>query len=99
MTLYELRKLFHGAGEFFGTTLAPGVAEHYLAVLPWLEGRTRRVLIMTPVVLIFAGAVGLGAIAARKDAHDPVYARQRARKPRTSEANSAIKLALGGVHA
>ena len=23
MTLYELRKLFHGAGEFFGTTLAP----------------------------------------------------------------------------
>ena len=37
MTLYELRKLFHGAGEFFGTNLAPSAAGGYLALLPWID--------------------------------------------------------------
>jgi ubiquinol-cytochrome c reductase cytochrome b subunit len=42
MTLYELRKLFHGAGEFFATTLAPMVAGLYLALLPWIDKPGRR---------------------------------------------------------
>jgi ubiquinol-cytochrome c reductase cytochrome b subunit len=96
MTLYELRKLFHGAGEFFGTTLAPLVAGVYLALLPWLDRPGRaRALVLAPVVLIFAGAVVLGEMATRKDAHDETYAKQRAKAD--LRAAAAVKLAMGGV--
>jgi ubiquinol-cytochrome c reductase cytochrome b subunit len=95
LTLYELRKLFHGAGEFFGTTLWPALAGAYLALLPWIEKRARRALVMTPVVVIFVGAVGLGAYAWRKDAGDPLYAKQRAKADHRAAA--AAKLAMGGV--
>jgi ubiquinol-cytochrome c reductase cytochrome b subunit len=96
MTLYELRKLFHGAGEFFGTTLAPMAAGLYLAFLPWLDrpGRSRA-LVLTPVVLVFAGALALGWIPAHKDAHDAAYLKQRARADQRAAA--AAKLAMGGV--
>jgi ubiquinol-cytochrome c reductase cytochrome b subunit len=96
MTLYELRKLFHGAGEFFGTTLAPMAAGLYLALLPWLDrpGRSRA-LVLTPVVLVFAGALALGWIPAHKDAHDAAYLKQRARADQRAAA--AAKLAMGGV--
>jgi ubiquinol-cytochrome c reductase cytochrome b subunit len=96
MTLYELRKLFHGAGEFFGTTLAPMVAGLYLALLPWLDrpGRSRP-LVLAPVVLVFAGALALGWIPAHKDAHDEAYLKQRAKADRRAAA--AVTLAMGGV--
>lgn len=95
MTLYELRKVFHGAGEFFGTTLAPMVAAAYLALLPWIDGRAKRAVVATPVVLIFAGAVLMGVAAWHKDTRDPVYLKQRAKADRRAEA--AAKLAMGGV--
>jgi len=97
MTLYELRKLFHGAGEFFGTTLAPMVAGLYLALLPWLDkpGRPRAAVVMTPVVLFFAGAVVLGGMAWRKDARDEVFTKQRAKAD--LRAAAAARLAMGGV--
>jgi ubiquinol-cytochrome c reductase cytochrome b subunit len=96
MTLYELRKLFHGAGEFFGTTLAPLAAGLYLALLPWLDrtGRPRAPL-LAPVVLIFAGALLLGWIPVHKDAHDDAYQKQRAKADRRAAA--AVRLAMGGV--
>ena len=97
MTLYELRKLFHGAGEFFATTLAPMVAGLYLALLPWIDrpGRSRVALVMAPVVLIFAGAVGLGGMAWRKDARDEMFMKQRAKAD--LRAAAAARLAMGGV--
>ena len=97
MTLYELRKLFHGAGEFFGTTLAPMVAGLYLALLPWIDkpGRPRAALVMAPVLLFFGGAVVLGGMAWRKDSRDVVYAKQRAKAD--LRAAGAARLAMGGV--
>jgi len=97
MTLYELRKLFHGAGEFFGTTLAPMVAGLYLALLPWIDkrGRSRAALVIAPVLLFFAGAVVLGGVAWHKDSRDPVYAKQRAKAD--LRATAAAKLAMAGV--
>lgn len=95
MPLYELRKLFHGAGEFFGTTLAPAVAGLYLALLPWIEKRLRRPLLRVGVVAIFAGAVGLGLVASQRDAHDRGYLKQRASAD--LRAAAASKLAMGGV--
>jgi ubiquinol-cytochrome c reductase cytochrome b subunit len=97
MTLYELRKLFHGAGEFFGTTLAPMVAGLYLALLPWIDrpGRSRVAFVMAPVVLVFASAVGLGGMAWRKDARDEVFTKQRAKAD--FRAAAAARLAMGGV--
>jgi ubiquinol-cytochrome c reductase cytochrome b subunit len=97
LTLYELRKLFHGAGEFFGTTLAPLVAGAYLALLPWIDrpGRSRQAFVMAPVVLVFGAAVALGVVAWRKDSRDPVFAKQRAKAD--LRATAAAKLALDGV--
>jgi ubiquinol-cytochrome c reductase cytochrome b subunit len=97
MTLYELRKLFHGAGEFFGATLAPMVAGLYLALLPWLDrpGRPRAAVAMAPVVLFFAGAVVLGGMAVRKDSRDEVFRKQEAKAE--LRAAAAARLAMGGV--
>jgi ubiquinol-cytochrome c reductase cytochrome b subunit len=97
MTLYELRHFFHGTGEFFGTTLIPGAAGAYLALLPWIDrpGRSRAAFVMAPVVLVFAAAIGLGVLAVRKDAHDEVLAKQRAKAD--LRAAAAVKLAMGGV--
>ena len=80
MTLYELRKGFHGPGEFFGTTLIPMVVGLYFAVLPWLDkpGRSRA-LVLTPVVLACVAVVVLGSIPMYKDAHDEAYLKQRAK--------------------
>jgi len=96
MTLYELRKGFHGAGEFFGTTLVPMAVGLYLALLPWLDqpGRSRAV-VLTPVVLACAGALVLGWIPVHKDAHDEAFVRQRAKADR--RATAAAQLAMAGV--
>jgi len=96
MTLYELRKMFHGAGEFVGTTLVPMVVGLYFALLPWLDrpGRSRSAL-LAPAVLIFVGTLVLGWIPAQKDAHDEAYVRQRAKADRRAAA--AATLAMGGV--
>ncbi|HEY3820729.1 MAG TPA: cytochrome b N-terminal domain-containing protein [Polyangiaceae bacterium] len=97
MTLYELRKLFHGAGEFFGTTLVPMVAGLYLALLPWLDkpGRPRGAVVVAPVVLFFVGAVVLGGMAWHRDSRDPVFAKLRAKAD--LRAAAAARLAMAGV--
>jgi ubiquinol-cytochrome c reductase cytochrome b subunit len=96
MTLYELRKGFHGAGEFFGTTLVPLGVGLYFALLPWLDrpGRSRA-LVLTPVVLACVGALVLGWIPIHKDAHDEAYLKRRAKADR--RATAAAQLAMGGV--
>jgi ubiquinol-cytochrome c reductase cytochrome b subunit len=96
LTLFELRKFFHGPGEFWGTSLLPAAAGLYLALLPWVDsGRRRRAVVLAPVVAILGGAVVLAVLAWRTDARDPQYAKQRARV--RARAAAVVKLAMGGV--
>lgn len=99
LTLFALREFFHGAGEFWGTSLIPGAAAAYLALLPWIDAprpnRPNRVLLVAPVVAIFAGAALLGVFAWRKDAHDKQFIKQHAKAE--ARAAAAIQLAMVGV--
>jgi ubiquinol-cytochrome c reductase cytochrome b subunit len=96
LTLFEMRKLFHGIGELWGTTLPGLAAAAFLALLPWIDQRGRsRALVAAAVVLIFGGAIGLGYAAWRKDAHDKTYAKQRAKAD--ALASAAVRLAMDGV--
>jgi ubiquinol-cytochrome c reductase cytochrome b subunit len=97
MPMYQLRKFFHGAMEFWGTSLVPGAAAGYLVALPWLDkpGRSRVVSVFAPVLVIFAGAGVLSAMAHAHDAHDTHYVKARAKADQ--DADAAIKLAMNGV--
>ncbi|HEX3770668.1 MAG TPA: cytochrome b N-terminal domain-containing protein [Polyangiaceae bacterium] len=97
MPMYQLRKFFHGAMEFWGTSLVPGAAVGYLVVLPWIDkpGRSRVATVFAPVIFIFAGAGVLSAMARSHDMHDSHYVKARAKSDR--EADAAIKLAMNGV--
>jgi ubiquinol-cytochrome c reductase cytochrome b subunit len=98
LTLYQLRKFFHGSGEFWGTTLVPAAAGGYLALLPWIDRpRPRRscALVVAPVLAIFTAAVALGVVAWRKDRRDAQYLKARARAD--MQAVAAIDLAKTGV--
>ena len=96
LTLYELRKFFHGAGEFWGTTLVPAAGAGYFVVLPWLDrpGRSRAVVVV-PALAIVGAAIGLGITAARHDAHDAPYRKMRAKAD--AQAAAAVRLAMEGV--
>jgi ubiquinol-cytochrome c reductase cytochrome b subunit len=96
LTLFEMRKLFHGIGELPGTTLPVALAAAYLALLPWIDRPPRsRSAALVPVAVIFAGAVALGGAAWRKDAHDATYRKQRAKAD--ALATAAAHLAMDGV--
>jgi ubiquinol-cytochrome c reductase cytochrome b subunit len=96
LTLYELRKFFHGPLEFWGTTMIPGAAAAILALLPWIDrGPRTRVLAILPTLAIFAGAIALGVMAWRHDRRDAQYMKARAKWD--GRATAAVKLALGGV--
>ena len=97
LTLYEMRKLFHGIGELWGTTMPVLAAAAFLALLPWIDRSPNRsrVGVAVPVVLVFGAAIAMGLAAWRKDAHDKTYAKQRAKADARAEA--AAHLAMGGV--
>jgi ubiquinol-cytochrome c reductase cytochrome b subunit len=96
LTLFELRKFFHGAGEFWGTSILPGAAVFVLAVLPFLDRPPRsRAMAVVPALAVFAGAAVLSGMAWRKDSRDEEYAKQRAKADHSAAA--AVKLAMQGV--
>jgi ubiquinol-cytochrome c reductase cytochrome b subunit len=96
LTLFELRKFFHGSGQFWGTTLVPAAAAGYLVLLPWMDRAPRsRALVVAPALAIFAVAIGLGAYAYHHDAGDAKYLEMRAASDRRAAA--AIALAKRGV--
>jgi ubiquinol-cytochrome c reductase cytochrome b subunit len=96
LPLFELRKFFHGPGEFWGTTLLPGAALAVLAALPFVDRPPRsRAWAVLPALAIFAGGGALAAMAWRTDARDPQYAKQRAKADALAAA--ATQLALQGV--
>jgi ubiquinol-cytochrome c reductase cytochrome b subunit len=95
--MFQLRHFFHGAMEFWGTSLVPGAAAGYLLMLPWIDrpGRSRAVAVVAPVLAIFGGAVVLSLMARSRDAHDKAY--QKARANADARAVAAIELAKSGV--
>ncbi len=95
MTLYRLRKFFHGPMEFWGTTTIPGLAAGYFALLPWIERRLSRPVAVLGALAIFGGAATLGVQAIRHDAHDSQYVKSYAKWEKQSAA--VIELAKGGV--
>jgi ubiquinol-cytochrome c reductase cytochrome b subunit len=96
MPMFQLRHFFHGAMEFWGTSLVPGAAAGFLVMLPFLDrpGRSRALLI-GPVIAIFGGAIVLGLMAHSRDAHDAQYRKARAKAD--VKATAAIALAMNGV--
>jgi ubiquinol-cytochrome c reductase cytochrome b subunit len=95
MTLYRLRKFFHGPMEFWGTTALPGVAAGYFVLLPWIERRLSRAVAIAGALAVFGGAAMLGVLAFRHDAGDPQYVKAHAKWEK--QAAAAIELARGGV--
>lgn len=107
LTMFQLRKFFHGSLEFWGTSLLPAAAGLYLALLPVLDppangdarsviaARDRRLLVLAPVIVIFGSAVGLGLVAWFKDARDAQFAKQLAKAE--AHAVAAVNLAMKGV--
>jgi ubiquinol-cytochrome c reductase cytochrome b subunit len=95
MTLYRLRKFFHGPMEFWGTTVLPGAAAGFLVLLPWVERRLSRAAAIVGSLAIFGGAGALGVLAFRHDAADPQYVKAHAKWEKQSAA--VIELAKGGV--
>jgi ubiquinol-cytochrome c reductase cytochrome b subunit len=95
--MFQLRHFFHGAMEFWGTSLVPGAAAAYLVMLPWIDrpGRSRALAVVAPVLGIFGGAVVLSLMARSRDAHDSRY--QKARANADARAAAAIELAKNGV--
>jgi ubiquinol-cytochrome c reductase cytochrome b subunit len=95
MTLYRLRKFFHGSMEFWGTTVLPGVAAGYLVLMPWIEKRLTRFVAVVGALGVFGGAAALSVMAFKHDAADPQYVKSRAKWDK--QAAMAIELAKGGV--
>ncbi len=96
MPMFALRKFFHGAMEFWGTSLVPGLAAGYLALLPFVDRRDgRRAAVLLPVVGIFGGAIALALVAMRHDARDTGYVKARAKAD--VQALAAAKLSVDGV--
>jgi ubiquinol-cytochrome c reductase cytochrome b subunit len=95
LSLYELRKLFHGPAEFWGTTIVAGAGGACFVLLPWIDrpGRPRAIVLLPSV--LFATATALGVAAVVQDRSDPAYA--RARRKADVRAVRVARLAMGGV--
>ena len=95
LALYELRKLFHGPAELWGTTVVAGVAGACLVLLPWIDrpGRPRAIVLVPSVLFATAAALGLAAVV--QDRSDPAYA--RARRKADERAVRVARLAMAGV--
>ena len=99
LPMFQLRKFFHGAMEFWGTSLVPAAAAGYLVLLPWIDRpgrpRTRRASSRRSS-RIFGGAVVLSLVAAQ-----PRRARhalpEGARRRPTCRRPPAGELAMNGV--
>jgi ubiquinol-cytochrome c reductase cytochrome b subunit len=96
LTLFEVRKFFHGPLEFWGTQLVPAAGLLVLVAMPWIDRPPRpRGVAVALALAVFAGAVVLTALAVRNDAHDESYAKQRARAD--ARAAAAVRVAMNGV--
>lgn len=98
--LFQLLKYFDGPLQVVGTTIVPGLAAAFVAMLPFIDrAKTRRI---KDRLLVF-GAVAAGVVivaaltvqAMLHDANDPLLAAQKSNADR--EAARAMALAVDGV--
>ncbi len=100
MSLFRLRKFFHGTGEFWGTAVLPQVIAIYVAALPLLDRKPNvalavRAPFLAPIVLAAVGMGALHVMAVRHDAGDADY--QKARAKADTQAELAHVAAAAGV--
>jgi ubiquinol-cytochrome c reductase cytochrome b subunit len=102
LPMFQLRRFFSGAGEFWGTSLVPGAFAAYLFALPLLDRSrdaafTARASVVTPAFAFCVVFGVLGFMAVRHDAKDKELIRSRAKVQARAEA--AKRLAMEGVPA
>ena len=98
MPLSQLLHMLQGKAEWLGTMVAPGAAAAYLALLPLLDrkpDRRSRVLVLAPLFLGLAGAMTLGVMMVRHDAHDAAF--QRSVRQASALAFRSHALARNGI--
>jgi len=95
LPMFQLRKFFHGAMEFWGTSLGPGAAAALLVLLPWIAPPPRSRLGPVLALAVFGGAIAMALVARRHDAHDAAY--RKARAMADAYAVAAARLAMNGV--
>ncbi len=100
MPLYQLRKFFHGTGEFWGTVVLPQIAALYVFALPLVDRKpgatlAARAKLLAPIALVALGAGALHVAALRHDKRDPDYAKARAKADAAS--TLANRAASSGV--
>lgn len=100
MPLYQLRRLFSGSLEFWGTALVPLAAVLYLFALPFLDKKPdlrARVLPLAPFAAMLTFFTTLGVLGSRNDARDRPFLEAVARAD--ARARAASDLAKAGVPA
>ena len=97
MSLYQLRHYFHGAMEFWGTSLAPAALGAWLVAVPFVAGKSREIAIAKRVALLAPLLVGLlvagvlGRMARSNDAADPAF--QKAMAAADERRDVAVRIA------
>jgi ubiquinol-cytochrome c reductase cytochrome b subunit len=99
MPLSQLLHHFQGPAQIIGTMVIPGAVTTYLALLPWLDGPSRkgvaRAAVLLPLALVAGGAGYLGWELTHHDARDPSF--QRATANARAAASRAVALARQGI--
>jgi ubiquinol-cytochrome c reductase cytochrome b subunit len=100
LALFQLLKYFHGPLEIVGTVVLPTLIGLYLFALPLIDRKDGtavrdRVGPLLPLLLIGFGAVGLTWKAARDDAADAGFQKERVKAD--VRAAAATRLAMDGV--
>lgn len=100
LALFQLLKYFHGPLEIVGTVVLPGVLGAYLFFLPLLDRKKGtaargRAMVLIPLALIAIGVVGLTAQAARQDAADAAFQKERTKAD--VRAKAAVRIAMAGI--
>jgi ubiquinol-cytochrome c reductase cytochrome b subunit len=100
LTLFELLKYFHGSLEPVGAVGLPLLMGGFLVALPFLDKKNdrsvrSRIVLLSPLVFIALGMIGLTVISMRSDASDEAF--QRSRKLASERAARATELFKAGV--
>ncbi|MFZ5469007.1 MAG: cytochrome b N-terminal domain-containing protein [Myxococcota bacterium] len=101
LPVFQLRHYFTGEQEFIATTVLPGAAMTFLALIPFLDKALSKItsrspqLLASAVVLGGVGALGLGAMVVVTDQKDPEVTRIMTQAEALAE--EAKRLAALGV--
>lgn len=97
MSLYQLRHYFHGAMEFWGTSLAPAALGAWLVAVPFVAGKSpkvalgKRIALLAPLLVGLLVAGVLGRMARANDAADPAF--QKAMAAADERRDVAVRIA------